>query len=284
MIGQAMNSDAGLENRNGPAEPPSGFGSVGAGLTRDLERAKRDLAETGLALVEGVLDRDALASVRDTLYRVAKQDRHRGRIRHLGADPDELNQRIWNLLSRDPVFCDLAEHPAALAMIKSVLGWPVLLSNMSANITGPGGGEMVLHADQGLSPTPWASAHGVNIIWCLDDFTEESGATRIVPGSHRANRQPGPNDSNVATVPLTAPAGTMIAMDGRIWHKTGANRTHNTRRAGIFAWYTLPIYIPQENWWLSLDPAVRQFGSETLLELLGFRGKILGLVNGQPIG
>jgi ectoine hydroxylase-related dioxygenase (phytanoyl-CoA dioxygenase family) len=79
---------------------------------------------------------------------------------------------------------------------------------------------------------------------------------------------------------LEAPAGTAIVMEGRVWHQTGNNRTKDMRRAGIFAWYTLPVYLPQENWALSLSPVVRQFGSETLMQLMGFRPTGFGLING----
>ena len=251
--------------------------------TRDPEQAERDLKIHGLAILEGALESPALKEVRDTLYRVAEQDRRYGRV-EAAIRTDEGAQRVWNLPSRDPVFCDLAEHPLALRLVKSALGWPVLLSNISANITGPGTGEMMLHADQGMNPQPWAGPHGVNIAWCLDDFTAANGATLAVLGSHLANRQPGPGDADAPTVPLFAKAGSLIAIDGRVWHKTGANTTSDQTRAGIFGFYTLPIYLPQENWWLSLDPAVRQFGSDTLLRLLGFRGDgHFGRVNGRPI-
>ena len=70
-------------------------------------------------------------------------------------------------------------------------------------------------------------------------------------------------------------------MESRVWHKTGHNRTREQRRAGIFAWYTRPIYRQQENWFLSLNPAIRQFASDDLLVLLGYRTEGLGLVNGK---
>src|SRR5207249_771282 len=80
---------------------------------------------------------------------------------------DETNQRVWNVLSRDPLFEDLAFHRIAVDYVKAVLGWPALLGNISANITGPGGGEMVLHADQIFVPEPWSSApQGINVAWC----------------------------------------------------------------------------------------------------------------------
>jgi ectoine hydroxylase-related dioxygenase (phytanoyl-CoA dioxygenase family) len=72
----------------------------------------------------------------------------------------------------------------------------------------------------------------------------------------------------------------MVVMEGRVWHKTGWNRTADRRRAGIFAWYTLPIYRTQENWFLSLNPSMRQFASDTMRTLLGYKAEGLGLVNG----
>jgi hypothetical protein len=246
--------------------------------TKDLDRASADLKAQGACIVEGALEPDLLEEVRTALYRAADSDRRRGWRREYGyGGDDHVNQRIWNLPSRDPVFCDLAEHPLALHFLKSVLGWPAMLSSMSANITGAGGESMVLHCDQGYMPRPWAQPHGVNIAWCIDDFTRENGATVYAPGSHLSDAEPkvAPGD----LVPLEAPAGSMVVMEGRLWHTNGVNR-NGVRRAGIFGWYTLPIYLPQENWFLSLNPAVRQFGSETLLTLLGFRPQLLGRING----
>ena len=251
--------------------------------TRDLAQAARDIKTHGLCMVEGVLAGDTLKRVRDALYRAADDDRARGREQKFGLDyaHDDTNQRVWNVLSRDPVFSDLVEHPAALELLRSVIGWPALLGNISANITGPGGGEMVLHADQIFVPEPWpAEPQGVNICWCVDDFTEENGATRMAPGSHLLHRTPRADEAGVATVPMEAPAGTMIVMESRVWHKTGHNSTADKRRAGIFAWYTKPIYRTQENWFLALDPSVKQFASDTMLELLGYKTAGLGLVNG----
>ncbi|HEX2889919.1 phytanoyl-CoA dioxygenase family protein [Vineibacter terrae] len=252
--------------------------------TRDPARAARDIATFGFCIVPDVLAGDRLARVRDALYRAADEDRARGREQKFRLDyaHDDTNQRVWNLLSRDPVFGDLAEHPLALELVRAVVGWPALLGNISANITGPGGGEMVLHADQTFVPEPWpAEPQGVNVAWCIDDFTDENGATRVVPGSHRQHRKPAAEDAAAATVALEAPAGSFIVMESRVWHKTGFNRTPDRRRAGIFAWYTRPIYRQQENWFLSLNPSVRQFASDTMLVLLGYRAEGLGLVNGK---
>jgi ectoine hydroxylase-related dioxygenase (phytanoyl-CoA dioxygenase family) len=248
--------------------------------TGDIDRAFADLREHGACILEGALDAATLAEVRTALYRAADGDVRYGLRRDYayGRD-DHVNQRVWNLPSRDPVFCELVEHPAALRFVREILGWPALLSSMSANITAGGGTSMLLHADQGYMPEPWSGPQGINVAWCVDDFSRENGATCYAPGSHRLNRSKRPDEPPPELVPIEAPAGSMVVMEGRLWHTNGVN-TNGVRRAGIFAWYTLPIYLPQENWFLSLNPAVRQFGSETLLTLLGFRPQILGRING----
>ncbi len=250
--------------------------------TDDVDRAEHDLREHGICAVTGVLSGPTLVRARRDLYDAAADDRERGREQKFALDyeHDDTNQRVWNVLSRSPVFTDIAEHTTALRLLRSVLGWPMLLGNLSANITGPGGGEMVLHADQIFVPTPWpAEPQGANAACCLDDFTADNGATCFVPGSHRWHRPPGASEV-AAAAPLEAPAGSLIVFESRLWHRTGHNRTEDQRRAGVFGWYTRPIYRTQENWFLSLDPSVRQFASDTLLVLLGYRTEGLGLVNG----
>ena len=251
--------------------------------TRDLQQGLRNIAEYGLSIVPDVLKGDQLQKVRDALYRAAESDRARGREAKFSLDyeEDSTNQRVWNVLSRDPVFEDLAFHPIAVDYVKAMLGWPALLGNLSANITGPGGGEMVLHADQIFVPEPWSvEPQGMNVAWCVDDFTEANGGTRFAPGSHKLNRAPLPEETDVATVAIEAPAGSIAIFESRVWHKTGHNSTPDQTRAGIFAWYTKPIYRAQENWFLSLKPEVRQFASDDALVLLGYKAEGLGLVHG----
>ena len=77
-------------------------------LTRNFDQALQDVRAFGVARVEGVLDPTALAQVRDALYRAAASDRERGwNTGFISDNPeDKTNQRVWGLLSRDPVFSD----------------------------------------------------------------------------------------------------------------------------------------------------------------------------------
>lgn len=253
--------------------------------TADLAGGLSNLREYGYTVVPGVLAGDTLERTRDALYRAAESDRARGReIDEFALDKGDQSrtQRVWNVLSRDPLFEDLVEHPLALAFVREVLGWPALLGNISANICSPGCEGGHLHADQTFLGEPWPGAgpQGLNVAWAIDDFTGANGATRVVPGSHKRNRGVAVDEMDTDTIAMEAPAGSMIVFESRLWHKTGCNSTADQTRAGIFAWYTKTYVRTQENWFLALKPEIRQFASDDMLTLLGYKSAGFGLVNG----
>src|SRR5947209_7341448 len=92
-------------------------------------------------------------------------------------------------------------------------------TDLTQAVTDPGGNPMFLHADQGFVTPPWPPyAMVANAMWMLDDFTPENGATRIAPASHKRNEQP--DYGNLPeTIPVVAPAGTVMVFDGRLWHQ-----------------------------------------------------------------
>lgn len=247
---------------------------------RSVAEALEQLSRHGAAIIADALPQDLLHEVQTALRRAAHTDRRYGLANDFayGRD-DHVNQRVWNLPSHDPVFCELAELPLALELVKAVLGWPALLSSMSANITHEGSASMLVHCDQGHLPGPLDRAWVLNLGWCVDDFTADNGATLILPGSHRLNGTRPDDDAMRHMVPAIAEAGSLLVLDGRTYHTNGVS-TVAAPRAGIFAVYTVPVLLPQENWFLSLNPAVRQIASEDLLTLLGFRPQILGRING----
>jgi ectoine hydroxylase-related dioxygenase (phytanoyl-CoA dioxygenase family) len=252
---------------------------VAATPTRDLSQAKADLAALGYCLLEDVLSPDRLAAIR-------------GRITDLAASEvadgtdyvyeDGANQRVWTLLNKGDEFADLALDPTVTDLMNHLLGFGFLLSNLDANIAGPGGKPMFLHADQSFAPPPWPSWPMVaNAMWMLDDFTAENGATRVRPGSHLKGEGPVPTLDDSLTTPVVGRAGTVMVFDGRLWHQTGANVTCE-RRHGILAYYCRPFVRTQENWFLSIDPGVLERRPE-LKPLLGYELYLsLGMVDGMP--
>lgn len=186
----------------------------------------RQLAETGVCVVPGVLDSVATARIRTHLLRAADAFQRSGARTFMPElDPNDRNVRVFNLIELDEIFRDLILHPAALHWVRMVLDEHYTVSNFTANIALPGSRSMALHSDQALvAPESWTAAWSMNVIWCLDDVYEASGATRYIPGSHRFQRAADlPANSLQQTVAFEAPAGSIVVMDGRVWHTSGAN-------------------------------------------------------------
>jgi len=257
------------------SETPAGLPPMAGSATEALQHIR----QYGIALLPKLLTGDKLKQARSAVYAGPAEDAKQGRrADSFALDYGEGNVRIWNLLSRGSVFCDMVEHPLAMEVLRALIGWPAILGNFSANIVQPGSEGGALHADQLFVPKPWPpEPQGINFAWLLDEFTVDNGATEVVPGSH-CRGDPSERPAEVA-VPLVAPAGTVVAFESRVWHRTGSNRSAHPR-AAAFAWYPKPIYRAQENWFLTLDDEVLDGASDTLLTLLGYRSKGLGLVYG----
>jgi ectoine hydroxylase-related dioxygenase (phytanoyl-CoA dioxygenase family) len=217
----------------------------------------RRLAEDGWCVIPGVLSPAEADAVRARLWAAAEESERRGAAtRNIGLDPNRHNVRVFNLIDLDPVFIELIQHPLAIAMVESLLGADVLVSNFTANIALPGSGSMELHSDQSIVvPQPWFAPWSINIIWCLNDVREANGATRYLPGSHRfRTADEVPADALAHMRPFEAPIGSIIAMDGRLWHTSGANVTADEERALLFGYYSRAFLRPQQNWNAALSP------------------------------
>jgi ectoine hydroxylase-related dioxygenase (phytanoyl-CoA dioxygenase family) len=237
-----------------------------------LATAQTSLDENGFFIVPNVLDEKTINFVLDRLWAAAEENKRRGAELFMPAlDPNSSNVRVFYLMELDSVFRELIQHPAALEIAKLVIGPKLLVSNFTANIAKPGSGSMALHSDQSLVvPDPWEKPWAVNIVWCLSDVYFENGATLFIPGSHKWIRKDEvPNNANEMLKPFVAKAGSIIAMDARVWHTSGANITKDQERALLFGYYTVPFLRQQVNWTAALSPGIKDSLSTDMRELLG---------------
>jgi fumagillin biosynthesis dioxygenase len=226
----------------------------------DLKRARKDLDEEGFFILPGVLDAGQLARVRAAIDKSIAMMRERGvSTRTAILDPNEANIRLYNLPEWNRVFMELLKHPTALALVHAMLGPHAIVSNFTGNIALPGSQPMKIHADQALViPPPWHQCWAMNIVWCIDDVHESNGATRYIPGSHRwTDFSQVPTDLDERTVAFEAPAGSLIAMEGRVWHTSGANVSDDEQRTMLFAYYSNDFIRQQVNWEVCLSPATK---------------------------
>lgn len=237
-----------------------------------IAAAKAQVREEGWAVLPDVLDPDATAQALQRLWAAADESERRGLSTFMPVlDPNASNVRVFYLLELDAIFRSLIQHPLAVEMVRSVLGEQFLISNFTANIARPGSKSMALHSDQSLvTPAPWVHPWALNVIWCLTDVTADNGATRYIPGSHRWTvRSDVPKDADKLLRPFEAKAGSIIVMEGRVWHTSGANITADQDRALLFGYYSAPFLRPQVNWNAALSAETQKSLSPQMHEWLG---------------
>jgi ectoine hydroxylase-related dioxygenase (phytanoyl-CoA dioxygenase family) len=226
----------------------------------------------GWAVLAGVLSPDEVTRARAALVAAAAASEARGIPTRMEAlDPGGCNIRVYDLVEYDPVFAELLVHPRVVAHVSHLLDGDLSVSNFSANIALPGSRSMQPHNDQStVMPEPWTQRWTMNAIWCLDDVDAANGATRYLPGSHRFTCfAEVPDDPTDGMVAFEAPAGSVILMDGRLWHTSGENTTTDRQRAMLFAFYARSFLRHQNNWWRSLSAETRRSLDPTLREWLG---------------
>jgi ectoine hydroxylase-related dioxygenase (phytanoyl-CoA dioxygenase family) len=117
----------------------------------------------------------------------------------------------------------LAQQPQLLTLVDASLGRGAVIGSFSAIRKGPGPGTIPLHTDYAHVPEPypeWAMT-GVGV-WAFEDWTEASGPTWIVPGSHRLRRGPRPGEGPPeGGVPIEMPKGSVVFFTEGVWHWQG---------------------------------------------------------------
>ncbi len=220
-------------------------------------------------VIEAALVRELVARIEALLEELSVP---RGSNTFLG----EHTRRIFNLLARDALFERVPVHAAVLPVIEAVLDRECLLSSLTAIEMGPGETDQPFHADDGSIGLP--KPHGpitCTAIWALTDFTRANGATRLVPGSHRGDRNPRRGEEP-RFEQAEMSAGSVLVYHGSLWHGGAAN-TGPSARMGIVANYCAGFLRQEECQLLALPrERVARF-TPRLRELVGY-GTYRGLM------
>ena len=234
------------------------------------------LATEGFAIIEGVLSPGQVVETREELYRIAN-------VTPTGRNDFEgfSTRRIYAMFAKTRVMDGPATHPLVLGVLDRVLG-RYQLSQPTVIQIGPGETPQNLHTDDSVYPLPRPHEEVVaNVMWAIDDFTTENGATHILPDSHGAAEPPADRFDYSKTIQGTMPAGSINIFIGSLFHAGGANRTEKPRM-GVVMEYCATWLRPQENHCLAVPKAIVRELPERLQELLGYNiHGLLGNVDGR---
>ena len=105
-------------------------------------------------------------------------------------------------------------------------------------------------------------------MWALTEFTEENGATRVIPGTHKSERSPD-YGATYDSIPAEMAQGSVLVWHGSLWHGGGANRSAAVR-VGIAMNYCAGWIRQQENQQLGIPREIARGFSPRLRELAGY--------------
>ena len=183
----------------------------------------------------------------------------------------ETTKRFGRLLVRSPRTEEFVLHPLAYGIVEAVLMdycETIQLNLTQAIEIHPNAPEQFPHRDQDM----WRADKGiqeymVNVMWALDDFTAENGATRIWPKSHKMAPDSMLKESE--SIKLIMPRGSAAIFLGSTLHAGGANRSTRPRR-GMIVSYCQAWLKPWENQWLAYPPEVARTFSPEIAGLIGY--------------
>lgn len=196
-------------------------------------REQVQLNELGYVVLERFMDSDYLAAVRQRVDELFEAEGE-----NAGSEfrQEEQTRRLANLVDKHEVFRRAVAVPEIVDLVEGIIGPQWKLSSLNVRSANPfSTWTQPLHADMGAIADErgyWVA----NSVWMLDDFTEDNGALRIVPGSHRLGKLPqdvlpDPHARHPDEILVTGPAGTVVVMNAHMWHGGTANRTVGHRRA-----------------------------------------------------
>lgn len=251
--------------------------------TDDPKKIIQTLREAGALIIEGLLSKDIVWNLNNELDKPLE-----GTTAGSKHDVDMIKdfhgtntKRLTNITTHSKIFRhqvlenDLV-HEVCERVFHEDSGTYWMGAGQVIQIE-PGNKAQVLHRDQSQYPIfdllgPKAPEATINFLIALTDFTEENGATRVIPGSHLWD-----DYSNMGspeqTLPATMKAGDAILMGGKTVHGGGANKTANEQRRGLAFTMQCSYLTPEE-----ANPFIISLGTIKQLSpraqrLLGFRSQ-----------
>jgi hypothetical protein len=217
-------------------------------VEQGLEQNVRDMVEQGYTIIQDPVAHALTDRVREAILRV-RRERNSGH----------------NLLDKDPVFAEAVCVPKLLTMVEHMVGRGAQLGQLAGSVKVKGPQQLGLHADNSWFPEPFPEWEiMVTACWVTDDFTEEAGATLIMPGTHKLKRHP-PRDVRKQlpnSQAIVAPKGSLCLWDGSVWHGNYPRQIDGERVVLHMSYVRLGI-MPTENydhlddaWCEGKDPAL----------------------------
>ena len=240
----------------------------------DLNKHLEAIEERGYTVLENIASPELVSALSQRVRQV--EDETVGPRDELAKDLDHSFLRTAGLLRIDPLFHQVPIQEDVCQVVEGVLGEGFQLSTFSALDVEPHKSNMQpLHPDDALIPVPRPHRRpiGCTCMWVLTPFNENTGGTRLIPGSQRAPLDllfsQSTEELAKAIQPDVAP-GSVLVFDHALFHGAADNFTDEWR-LGLQVSYHTHWIRPYTNWFKSItEEEVAKF-PERLAHLLGHK-------------
>lgn len=243
---------------------------------RPVESLLERVNEDGYVILPNLIPRETIDAIRRESEPLLQYD---GRTEFEGY----RTRRIYSVIEKTFTCNPLVDHPLVMALLDRIFQPNYLLSQLQVIQVMPGEIRQPLHHDDGFYPFARPrKAIGAALIWALDEFTADNGATLVYPGSHLWGDVPAAEIDVAKMFPAVMPAGSAVFFLGTLWHCAGANRTDRPRLAATTQ-YCEPWARQQENYSLAISRERARQCSEKIQALLGYSMlfPFIGFVDGR---
>lgn len=138
---------------------------------------------------------------------------------------------LHDLLCSDIAFGRLLEDPRLQQLMAPVLGDHWIMYAFTSSSLPPGdtnyGHRIHVDSPRFVERYPF----NIGMIWALDDFTAENGATEVLPGSHHVSDAPDAGYFERNRQLAVCPRGSLIVFNARLFHRSGINRSNQWRHS-----------------------------------------------------
>jgi len=224
-----------------------------------------EVRNLGYTLIQSGSSEDELQTIREKIDEIYERQ-----AREIGG-PDRLKRMndadIARCLSGyDPYFVQLAAHPKILSIVTKLLGESFILMSQNG-IINPATDEhyqVTWHRDLNYQHFTSSRPLAVSALYAIDEFTELTGGTNLLPASHKSEVFPSQEFVEQHQKLIEARAGSILIFDSMVYHRSGLNRSGRVRR-GVNHIYTLPLIKQQISFPKMLqgkfsdDPYLRRF-------------------------
>ncbi len=196
-------------------------------------------------------------------------------------------RRLGGILGVSRAAAELLAHPLVLGVADRILKRHCTnyrIGSSTAIEILPGEKAQVLHRDDDFYPIRIPGVEfQISAMWSLTDFTQENGATRVVPHSQDLRDIAGIPERDITQAKM--PRGSVLFYLGATVHAGGANLSGHPR-TGLITTYSLGWLRQEENHYLTLPRNVVEGYPDPIRRLVGYQshGPSLGVYPGDPDG